>query len=265
MDQVPGPHLPVHSASLHGVAALSASDAWAVGSADAGSLILHWNGTAWKRVPSPGGGWSAVAAQSARSAWAAGQFTRNGATGAAAAHWDGTAWTQLPSPARPSRRAGPSYFTGVAVVAARSAWAVGRTGYGKTLIAQWNGTAWKQVPSPTPVGPGGLDGVAAISAADAWAVGSTCTPHCAGIATLILRWNGTSWTRVPSPSPGIAASPESQLLGVTATSPANAWAAGFECVRPAPGASGCESVGEQNAALILHWNGTRWTQVPVRA
>jgi hypothetical protein len=30
----------------------------------------------------------------------------------------------------------------VAAASARSAWAVGRTGSGKTLILHWNGTAW---------------------------------------------------------------------------------------------------------------------------
>jgi hypothetical protein len=44
-------------AQLSGVAATSAASAWAVGGtssgATGGSLILHWNGTAWKRVPSP--------------------------------------------------------------------------------------------------------------------------------------------------------------------------------------------------------------------
>ena len=50
---------------------------------------------------------------------------------------------------------------------------------------------------------GVLTGVAATSTDSAWAVGCTgikCTK------TLILRWNGTTWTRVPSPDPGQAAS-----------------------------------------------------------
>jgi hypothetical protein len=49
---------------LSGVAATSASNAWAVGYTGSTSpkpLIEHWNGTAWTRVPSPGGA-SSVAA-----------------------------------------------------------------------------------------------------------------------------------------------------------------------------------------------------------
>src|SRR5262249_46482026 len=46
---------------LNGVRVVSASDAWAVGDyADGGlskkTLILHWNGAAWKRVASPNPG-----------------------------------------------------------------------------------------------------------------------------------------------------------------------------------------------------------------
>ena len=42
------------SGDLAGAAAISARDAWAVGSASSGkTLIVHWNGKAWKRVHSP--------------------------------------------------------------------------------------------------------------------------------------------------------------------------------------------------------------------
>ena len=258
--QVPGPRLATRSASLSGVSALSARSAWAVGSATSGTLILHWNGSAWKRVPGPAGGLSAVSATSARNAWAAGSFTLNGATGAMTAHWNGARWEHVPSPGRPSRQAGPTELYGAAASARGSAWAVGRSGYGKTLILQWNGAAWKHVPSPTPGGPGDLHGVAVTSATDVWAVGSTASPGGASVVTLILRWNGTTWTRVPSPSPGTPPVRDSVLLGVTATSAANAWAVGYECVRPVAGLRACPSEGEQNAALILHWNGTAWTQ-----
>ena len=66
---------------LSGVAATSTRVAWAVGSTGTGkTLILHWNGKTWRRVPSPspgGGGDSiyAVAATSATNAWAVGGST----------------------------------------------------------------------------------------------------------------------------------------------------------------------------------------------
>src|ERR1700758_502951 len=38
---------------FNGVAATSASNAWAVGGNNGSTLIAHWDGTAWKQVPSP--------------------------------------------------------------------------------------------------------------------------------------------------------------------------------------------------------------------
>jgi hypothetical protein len=57
-----------------------------------------------------------------------------------------------------------------------------------------------------------------------------------------LHWNGTAWSRVPSPAGGPG------LLAVTATSATSAWAVGDYST-----ASG------QPRTLIMHWNGTRWS------
>jgi hypothetical protein len=80
---------------------------------------------------------------------------------------------------------------------------------------------------PRPVGPaasftvsGSLGGVAATSASNAWAVGSTGSNTAA--KTMIVRWNGTAWARVPTPTPAGGA----YLSGVTATSATSAWAVG---------------------------------------
>ena len=170
---------------LSGVAAISATDAWAVGYTGASkTLIVHWNGKTWTRVPSPGGIFRGVAATSARSAWAVGS-TANGK--ALIARWNGQVWTQVPSPAPTG-----STFYGVAATSARSAWAVGSTANGKALVERWNGQVWAQVPSPAPAS-SFLSSVAATSASNAWAVGSTSNGHHASFQTLILRWNGTAW------------------------------------------------------------------------
>lgn len=62
---------------LSGVAAISSTDAWAVGPPINGSTIQHWNGSAWTLQPSPGGpndtGWLlGAAAKSATNLWAVG-------------------------------------------------------------------------------------------------------------------------------------------------------------------------------------------------
>ena len=187
------------------MAATSASNAWAVGSYPAGisikTLILRWNGRAWKQVPSPSPG-------------------------------KGLA----------------NFLSGVAATTAGGAWAVGDItggGPGISLILRWNGTVWKRVPSPTPAGGAGLFGVAAVSARGAWAVGDTMTGD-TSFGTVILRWNGTAWKQVPSPSP----KPSAELSGVAATSASNAWAVGgtFNSTgsKPPP------------KTLILRWNGKTW-------
>ena len=85
--RVPSPS-PGSNSWLSGVAATSPRNAWAVGlnspaapasrpGPGAKTLIEHWNGKAWKRVPSPSPGPAqligGVAATSARNAWAVGQ------------------------------------------------------------------------------------------------------------------------------------------------------------------------------------------------
>jgi hypothetical protein len=100
---------------------------------------------------------------------------------------------------------------------------------------------------------GQLDSVAAASPDDVWAVGfsgSTITD----VRTLMLHWDGRTWSRVASPQvldgvPGV-------LSDVTAVSDSDAWAVG---VTAAASASG-ESAGA-GKPLLLHWNGSRWSQV----
>ena len=192
-----------------------------------------------------------MAATSARNAWAVGYYPGpESSSGTLIAHWNGKSWKQVPSP-----NDGYSILQGVAATSARNAWAVGGTGQGdKTLILRWNGKAWKRVTSPNPGNDGNyLYSVAATSARNAWAVGYADSTG-PTITTLILHWNGETWTRVPSPSPAV--SPE--LYGVTATSARNAWAVGYKNVETVLNGISYST----QETLILHWNGKAWKQVP---
>src|SRR5262249_41742758 len=83
--------------------------------------------------------------------------------------------------------------------------------------------------------------------------GSYCTTAaipCTVQDTLLLRWNGTTWSKVPSPNPGLA---RNVLDGVTAVSPTDAWAVGSYCTT-----SSCAV----QDTLLLHWNGAHWAKVP---
>jgi hypothetical protein len=258
-SRVPSP-TPAPLTELYAVAATSARNAWAVGGgggAPGKTIILHWNGTAWKAVPSPtpagGGTLFGVAATSARNAWAVGCAgdcgQEAGGVKTLILHWNGTAWTRVPSPSPGV----DTSLSSVTAVSAGSAWAVGCTALcflssasPRTVILRWNGTAWTRVPSPAAARVGVLNGVAATSASNVWAVG--CTGHCFGpmatTTTMIVHWNGTAWRLVASPDPA----PNSVLTAVAATSASNAWAVGYT-------RTGFKT-------LIAHWNGARWTRVP---
>jgi len=230
---------PARTSRLSGVAAVSAKDAWAVGSTGSltspKTLVLHWNGRAWKRVPSPAGSLSGVAATSARNAWA---------VGSGILHWNGRTWKRVRSPG--------GSLSGVAATSARNAWAVGLTGSltsPATLILRWNGKVWKRAPSP---GAGKhflpfLAGVAATSARNAWTVGHSTDCGCGPGVSMTLRWDGRTWKRVHSPSPGGG----TDLSGVAATSARRAWAVGLSGEGISP-----------TKTVILRWNGSTWMKVP---
>jgi hypothetical protein len=178
--------------------------------------------------------------------WAVGSISM---LGAVTMHWNGVAWQVVPNPAAVF---GDLY--GVAVLSTGEAWAVGRgpTGpSGSALILYWNGMAWSTVPSPHPGSNWNtLYRVTALAADDVWAVGSyfmsSGTTH-----TLVMHWNGTVWSVVPSPDSG---SGGSSLYGVAAAAPNDIWAVGA-------GGEGTDP-GLQSQPLIEHWNGTAWSLIP---
>jgi hypothetical protein len=91
---------------LGSVAAISTTDAWAVGAdGNASSLTLaeHWNGTAWSTVstPDPGVGdneLSSVAAVGSSDVWASGYADNGTVWQTLLEHWDGGAWSAVASP-----------------------------------------------------------------------------------------------------------------------------------------------------------------------
>jgi hypothetical protein len=249
----PGAHLN----ALLGVAVLSARDVWAVGDyTDASglykTLIVQWNGKAWRRVPSPNPGigsnyLASITAVSPSNIWAVGDYSNQsgGITSdkTLVLHWNGRAWSQVPSPS-------PGSFIDevntVRRVSATSIWAVGmyaRSGSpDRSLILHWNGRAWSQVPSPNPGRlNNSLDGLAAVSASSVWT--TELYNNSSGMAgtSLILHWNGRRWGRVAAGPSG------SELIDVSASSAMNAWAVGSD---------------SKGLSMALHWNGRAWRRVP---
>ncbi len=158
-------------------------------------------------------------------------------------HWNGKRWASVAHP----KQAG--FLSGVSAVFANDVWAVGESqvpGVGlQTLIEHFNGRKWSVVPSPN-IGPmDQLRAVTAVSANDVWAVGFAAPTSFANPQTLILHWDGTSWTIVPSPNP--AGAQDNELSGATAVSAHDVWAVG--------------ETGNGAQTLIEHWNGTSWAAV----
>lgn len=240
---------------LLGVHARSGSDIWAVGAYSSApvsfkTLVLHWNGRTWTRLPSPTPGTEAVLtavhATSGTDAWAVGHTFTGTHASALLLHWNGHTWQQAKNPIPKT----PAELLGVTATSARNAWAVGYSEKGSSqpsLILHWNGRSWSRVASPSPGGENTLTAVAASSARNAWAVGVTLGQEG---RTFILHWNGRFWTRTRSPNIGGPAVLNS-LQGVTVLSGSNAWAVGY---------SGSTQSTQQ--PVILHWNGHAWQLTP---
>jgi hypothetical protein len=208
----------------------------------------------WTVIPSPNPStfdsvlWG-VDALSAGSAWAvgAGGHTTDPTQRPMIQRWNGTSWSMTATPTPSSG----GQLRDVDAVSATSAWAVGfaPTSNGdNTLIERWTGSTWSIVPSPNRSTLNYLMSVKAFSANDAWAVGDNNVPGTLRFQTLVQRWNGTRWSIVASPSPDPV---ESHLLDIDGVSSSDLWAVGYTLNDP---------YGVQQS-LILHYNGSAWTQV----
>ena len=185
---------------LSGIAAISASNVWAVGSHSNLTLVEHWNGTQWKVVASPSvkgslsDSLSGVVAIAANNIWAVGGYndaSNNGQT--LIEHWNGTSWSIVNSPNVAKLSDG---LTAISAVSATDMWAVGSisgTSSFQPLFEHWNGASWGITSS---TGSGALSGVAALASNNVWAVGSVSVPNL--VQTLIEHWNGRSWSVVNS-------------------------------------------------------------------
>lgn len=132
---VPSPNPGPNNNHLKGIAAISSTDAWAVGyyDVDPGNrhpLALHWNGTAWSAVSLPDA-----------------QLM--------------TYYQELP--------------VGVAMSSDGEAWLVSTTDGppAQPLILHWDGANWQEVPvNVLPIDTGALFSVTALSPTDVWTMGT---------------------------------------------------------------------------------------------
>ncbi|MEP7060307.1 MAG: hypothetical protein ABI828_06205 [Actinomycetota bacterium] len=264
---------------LTGVAAVGAS-AWAVGpdATSFGSVVIHWNGSAWVNKALPVTSQQratlrGVGGSSNIDVWAVGdtygrsgflsargeildpsdvrtslRSTTSATDRALALHWDGSSWTKLNAP-MPARARGGVLF-GMDSVSPTDAWAVGlawrHPRRGRTLIEHWNGVSLTRVPSPN-VGTHASDlfGVTAISTNDVWAVGRWGRLNGAGHA-LVEHWDGSTWSTVPV---GLR---NTILTSVSGSSASDVWVVGGPYYHAA-----------HRRPVALHWDGVSWTSEPL--
>ncbi len=108
---------------------------------------------------------------------------------------------------------------------------------------------WQVVSSPRPGTVNGLYAVSTVSANDIWAVGYFKNAIPGPALTLVLHWDGSQWSQMPSPSPGTGPG-GSGLYSVAAISSDDIWAVG------------AADYGSGATTLTEHWDGTQWSHVP---
>ena len=238
------------------VLALLTATVPAAGAAPAGRATATT--TAWRIQPTPNpkipqGRLNAVSCSSPRTCTAVGVFDNIPGRGTLAERWDGTSWS-IQASANPAGALTAVLF-GVSCPAATFCVAVGnyqnRTGRHAILAEAWNGSSWSVLPAPPPAGArrSFLNGVSCVSATACTAVGSYQTGAGQHV-TLAERWNGTTWSRQPTPNP--AAPPRSALAAVSCTSASACTAVG----------TSVDDSGGNPRTLAERWNSTTWSIQP---
>lgn len=227
--------------NLASVAAVSASDIWAVGYSESTlnvlphALIEHWNGTKWSIVPAARGGsfisnLTGVTAVSSTDVWAVG-YTLMNHYALLTEHWNGSQWSVVK--AVPGNQT-YQLFTSVTAINASDVWAVGILGDSRTILLEhWNGHSWNLVQGPANPQFASFYGIAAASAHNIWAVGGN-------VPTGTIHFDGTKWSMVPSPNGPYS---DNILSGVAVVSAGSVWAVG---------SSGDSSI-DVYATLIEHY------------
>jgi hypothetical protein len=217
------------------------------------TLALHWDGASWTQVSSlsPGSNDNylfSVSCVTAASCVAVGQYYSGNDSPTFVLRWDGVSWTQMaaPSPSTIANR-----LSSVSCVSASSCVAVGAYFDGnvvqRTFALHWDGTSWMQMTTPNNgAAANSLFSVSCVSASSCIAAG--LYDNGSGVyQTLVLRWDGVSWTPLTSPNNG---SSDNGLMSVSCASSSSCVAVGYYV-----NGSGAYQT------LVLSWDGVSWAQV----
>jgi hypothetical protein len=239
------------SAGLLGIACVSATECWAVGSlGGTQGVIERLEGNEWSVAANADHSTilTDVSCASSNDCWAVGGGMSSGSLVSVFDHFTGQAWT-------PSATSLPSQaeLLGITCLSNGSCWAVGSLG-DQPVVASYAGARWAVAESPSipSGGAGELNDVWCVTSSNCWAVGKTGFQG----AALIEHYDGSTWTLATSPS-----------LNVTVgTSMGAGELMSIDCLT----ANDCWSVGDLAAFggtspaqfLVEHWDGNAWAVAP---
>jgi hypothetical protein len=219
---------------LGGVVCMSATACTTVGSYTVGvntnqTLVEQWNGLAWSVVPSPNSG----SGNNYLNNVSCPQPNACMAVGSAAGlplfeSWNGSAWSIVPNPnpaGALSVELSDVTCTNPSFCVAVGDKQVASMSY-PTLIEMWDGTSWSIVPSPSKPSSDEniLDAVACTDPSNCVATGHWSDANDTTDQTLIERWDGKSWSIVPSPNTSTTL--QNNLSGVTCSAQTQCFAVG---------------------------------------
>ena len=224
--------------------------AWAVGYyydsnlAANRTMTQRFNGTSWSIVPSVNAsstGYSQlnrVDATSTTNVWAIGSLVER---------YNGTNWVAMSSPAGVALR-------GLDVVSPTEVWVAGYSGSAAT-IAQWKNGTWTTRYTQASTGRHltVFEAIAVDAAGQVWAVGWDRDYDAPGrpVSSLVVHYNGTSWTREATPNPAN----RNTLMDVVALANGEVFAVGV--------AQDTSGGGITPRSLMLRRTGGTWSSLTV--
>jgi hypothetical protein len=199
---------------------------------------------------------TAISAISASNVWAVGQDSGTPLLD----HYNGSSWSQSTLPSGPcSLFEADCNLTGVSGTSASDVIAIGDgtipTSSGwelETLAYEYNGSAWSALTVPASIPYSAFEHVQEFSATNAWVVGTA--PNAADTATDVaaVNWNGSTWTEDTIPVTGTGNLTVNAISGDSAS---DIWVAGETATRGYTGGT--------RTSVLLHYNGSAWSQVTV--
>ena len=202
-----------------------------------------------------------TACANSQECWAVGIDAPNAGSHPIVQEWNGSSWSFVRTANVPN-----GGLFGVTCVSPSNCWAVGgqqfSAGAAVPLAEHWDGSSWTAMGTPNEPGAAGaiLHSVSCVSTSDCWAVGQTDDDTGTSLGTLIVHWDGTSWS-LGSPAP--TGEPFERLNSVDCLTASDCWAVGLagpnqpndDFLPIFPGAPG-------DQGIVEHYDGSTWSVVP---